>query len=157
MKLKLNTVSACQGISEQFELGCSEREDHEHSRDSKKQCKSRPRGSARGTATVKLTRFIGESDSGGDEEDSDIDPVGRFADNAVIGIEKNGYCAEPQERSAKLHAPEFFITLKEKALRDSIDEHRPEEQLHMLPRGLVHARKRRYPSRLARQIVQKMK
>ena len=38
----------------------------------------------------KQIAFVEIGDGGGDEENGDVDPIGGFADDAVVGVEKHG-------------------------------------------------------------------
>lgn len=87
-------------------------------------------------------RFVNIGNCRRNKEDGDVDPIGRFSDSTVIGVKKNGYQYQSDQNSPKLYAPEIFLLPKEEALYDRVEEGWPEEQLHVLPGGLVYTGKR---------------
>ena len=105
---------------------------------------------------MKLSCFIDIDNCGGDKEDRNVDPVGRSSDDPVIGVENDGNQDKSQEDPLELHAPKTREAPEEKALKDSIENHWPKEQLHMLKGRFIHARKRRDPCSLAEPFIQKM-
>ena len=58
------------------------------------------------------------------KEDHDIDPVGRFAEDAVIGIKKHGNEQEPQKDTSQFYAPKPLDILKKETLDQCEEKHR---------------------------------
>ena len=106
---------------------------------------------------VKQAGFRDIRDRRRDEEDRDIDPVGRFSDGAVIGVKQDGDQGESEEDAAKLDAPKVRAVSEEKAFDDGKKERRPKEKLHMLPGRFVNSGKRRDPNSPGKPLVKKMK
>ena len=141
------------GIAEDAECGGLKGEENEQGGDCEKQGDGDFRIFAIGGTVGKRTPFINIGDGCRDEENRDVDPVRRFSDRTVIGVEDNGYGGEPEQNTFELDAPKVRAVAKEKALQDAKEEHRPKEQLHMLPSRFVYTRKRRNPPSLFRPII----
>ena len=92
----------------------------------------------------------------GHKEDTDIEPIGRFADGTVIGVKQHGNQRKPQKHAAQLDAPKIRALPKEQALHQREYKHRPEQQLHVLPGRFIDPRKRCDPHSLSQPIVQEM-
>ena len=147
----LYAVFPCQRISEDADLGGGKGEDDEEERYHRKHGDALPGWGFAGLVIgVKASRFINIRRGSGDEEDRDIDPIGRFADHTVIGVKEKRDQRKPQEDAAQFDAPKILAVPKKEALHDSIEKHRPKKELHMLPCGFVDARKRRDPYRLVK-------
>ncbi len=58
------------------------------------------------------------------EKDGDIDPVGRWADCAVVGVKQYGNQSKPNHDPHKLHIPEIFTPRGETTFNQREDEHR---------------------------------
>lgn len=156
MFLLCDAVSAGQRILEDAELGCGEGEECEEERDPAEKGEGKLGRVAYSHAAVELPRFVEVGDRRRDKEDRDVDPVGRTTDHSVVGVEQHGDQRETEKRALQLDAPEVIPLPKEKALHHSEKKHRPEQELHMLPCGLIHTRKGCDPQRAPRPIVQKM-
>ena len=146
-------VTARQGIPENADLRREKREQYKEQRDRKKRPKRAFRRSTRRFFAVKASRFIDICDSGGNEEDNNIDPVGRFADDTVVRIEKDRDQNEAEKDAPQLDTPEILAVAEEKALRERIEKHRKKEKLHMLPGGFVDSRKGGDPYSFSEPIV----
>ena len=72
-------------------------------------------------------------DRGGNKENGNVEPIGRFTNHAVVGVEEYGDHKEPQKDSAKLYAPKIRALTEEKAVHYGKEKHWPKEQLHVLP------------------------
>ena len=105
---------------------------------------------------VEEPRFIKKRRGGTNEENRDVKPIGRLADDAVVEIKERRNEREPHGGADKLYAPKILALLEKQALHGGEEKHRPEEKLHMLPGRLVNAREGRDPKRFARPLVQKM-
>ena len=97
--------------------------------------------------------FIEIGDGGGDEKDGNVDPIGGFSDDAVVGIKDHGNQKNAKQDPAQLDAPKIFAVTEEKALHNGKHKHRPEQQLHMLPRGFIYSRKGSDPQSSPKPIV----
>ena len=102
-----DAVCACQRILENAEHGRFEREDHEQNRDKAEKTKGKTGSLANACFAVKLPRFIDIGNGRAEKKDGDVEPVGRFADRAVVGVKKNGDKEKPQKDAAPLDAPEI--------------------------------------------------
>jgi len=122
------------------------RERHERSR----------RGFAAHALRVKEPCLVDIGDGGAHKENGDIEPIGRRADDAVVEIKEQGNEKKPRQDAAPLDAPEVLAVAEKEALHGGKEQHRPKEQLHVLPRRFVHARKRCDPNGLPQPIVYKM-
>ena len=71
--------------------------------------------------------FVDIRNCGGNEEDGDIDPIGGFSYNTVIGIEYDGNQHKTKDDFSQLHTPKIFSVFEEKALDDGKDKHWPKE------------------------------
>ena len=149
----LYSIGSRQRVLEYVDLGSNKSKYNEQKRQRAKECQRNFIGLAQYPFGIERASLIKVRDRGGNKENSYIYPIGRLADNAVIGIEKYGYKNESEKNTSKLNAPKILSVTKEKALYDSVNKHRPKEKLNMLPGRLVNSRKRRYPYRLAEPIV----
>ena len=86
LPLFLYSVAARDRIAENSELGRAEGEDNKCKRDQTKDPERKPRGTGSTTVGCELTRFKDIRDRRRDEEDRNIYPVGRAADNTVVGV-----------------------------------------------------------------------
>ena len=118
LKTVLNSVCPSQRILENSDFWSEEGEKHKEQGDQAQNCHGNFRRSAGELLCGEEPRFIEIGDGGGDEEDGDVDPIGRFSDDAVVGVEKYGDQRKPQQNSAKLDAPKIRSVLKIKALQD---------------------------------------
>ena len=83
--------------------------------------------------SVEYSCFIKIGDCGGEEKDDDVDPIGRFSDNAVISVEEDGNEGESQQNASELDAPKISSFPKKATFHDGKQEHGPKEKLHVLP------------------------
>ena len=88
---------------------------------------------------VEFSRFAEIGNCGGNEENGDVDPVGRFADHSVVGIEDDGDKDDPKQNPAELDTPKIIPVTEEYALHNGKKKRRPKEELHVLPRGFVYS------------------
>lgn len=125
--LPLYSELAGQGVLEDAELGSSEGENDEQNGDHAKPDEGTLGVLATQLAAVEKSSLVNICNGCRNEEDSDVYPVGRLADNAVIGVEKDGYENKPEKSAAQLYAPKILAILKEEALHDGEDKHRPKQ------------------------------
>ena len=149
-------VTPRQGIPKDPDLGGEEGKHHEQRRDHAKSGNSPFRAITGDASLLKEPCLVQVRHGGRDKEKGDVEPIGGPADDPVIGVEKDGDQDKPQEDPAELHAPKIPSVTEEEALRDGIEEHRPEKELHMLPGGFVHPRKGGDPDCLPQPIVEEM-
>ena len=102
---------------------------------------------------VVFSCFVNISDRRRNKEDGNVDPIGRFSDDAVVGVKQNGNEDQSSQNAFSLYAPKISLIEKEEAFKDGKEEHRPKEQLHVLPCRLVYPRERGDPRRFAKPIV----
>lgn len=76
---------------------------------------------------VELSRFVEIGNSRREKENGDVDPVGRFADHTVIGVEQDRDQKLAEKDPTELYTPKIFAIAKEKALYNGKDQHRPKE------------------------------
>ena len=154
--LLLNAVTPRQGIAEQPKLGRLKGEHRKKQSQKAKHCHRRPRPSTRGIAPPEEAPLVKVDRRRRDEKDRDVEPIGGFADNAVVGIEDHGNEQEPKQDPTQLDAREILAVAEERALHRRKQQHRPEKELHMLKGRFVHAGKRSDPQGAPQPIVQKM-
>lgn len=131
--LGVNAVCAGQRILKKVDFRCCKGEYDEQNGNQAEQGDRRLGIFTSGRATVKPTRFVDISNRSGDEENRDIDPVGRASDDAVIGVKENRDQRKTEQDASQLDTPKILAVTEEKALHNSEDKHWPKEQLHVFP------------------------
>ena len=96
-RLFLYTISACQRISENANLGCREREYNKEQSNQAEDDDRQLAWSAKECFLVEEPCFVDIRNRGWYKENGDVEPIGRFTDCTVIGIENDGN----QEHSEK--------------------------------------------------------
>lgn len=91
-----------------------------------------------------------------DIKDGDVDPIRGFAEYAIIGVKQHWDKCKSQQNLSQLDAPIVFLLPEENPLNESKEKQWPEQQLHMLPGGLVHPGKGRNQNAPTCPIVQEM-
>jgi len=126
-------VSSRQGVLKNTDLGGQKGEDHEQKRNGAQNAD----GDFGITATclffLKVLGLIKIGDRRRDEENGNVDPIGRSSNDAVVGVEDDGDQNLPQKDSAELDTPKIFPVTEETALHNGKQEHGKEEELHVLP------------------------
>ena len=97
--------------------------------------------------------FIDVSDRRRHKENGDVEPIGGFSDDTVVGVKNHGDEGKAKQDATELDAPKILPVPKEKGLHDGKEEHRPKEELHMLPGRFVDTREGRDPNRSSRPII----
>jgi hypothetical protein len=120
----LYAVSSRQRVFEYADLGRQKSEDHKEQRDSAKCYYCFVWRITAYFFLIKQPRFVDVSDCVGNEEDSNVYPIGRLSDRTVVRVEDHGDQDYPKKDPAELHAPEILALAKEKALNYSKNEHR---------------------------------
>ena len=156
MKSCLYPIFFRQRITEDAEIGRREGDYKEEKRERHQCRKSELSPISPHPCVAKQAVFVKIGAGGGDEENGNIHPIGRFADDPVVGVEKDRNECKPKQNAAQLHAPKIAAVAEEKPLHARKEKHRQKEQLHMLPSRLIHPRKGRNPLRLAKPLVKKM-
>ena len=101
--------------------------------------------------------FEEKGQSSGDVEDGNVDPVRRFTEHAIIGVEQYRDQGQPQQNLSQFDAPVVFLIPEEPPLDQRKEEQRPEQQLHVLPGGFVDPGEGRNQDAPACPVVQKMR
>ena len=97
-----------------------------------------------------------EDQCSGEVEDGNVDPVRRFTEHAIIGVEQHRDQGQPQQNLSQFDAPVVFLIPEEPPLEQRNEEQGPEQQLHVLPGGFVDPGKGRDQDAPACPIVEEM-
>ena len=152
-RLRLYAEAAVDRIPDYADLRRAEGEkDEQQRKDPKENLRYFGRAAAQ-CLGVKTSRFVQVCSGGGNEKYSDIDPVRRAADHAVVGVKKDGNEGKSQKDATQLDPPKILVLAKENGLYYSEKQHWPEEQLHVLPGGFVDAGKGRDEGGFVRPII----
>ena len=111
-----NAVALRDRIAKNTDLGWEKGENHEERGNDTKCCHGKCRMVANGVLTVHLPCFIQKSRRGAHEKDGDIEPIGRFADGAVVGIIKDGNQHDAEHNSPHFNTPKIRSFAKKEAL-----------------------------------------
>ena len=112
----LYSVGAAQRISKKSEVGGHEREENKQNGEYTKQSDRKLLAFASHRFVVELSGLIDICNGGANKENRNVEPIGRFADRTVIGVENNRDQYKPQKDTAKLDAPKILSVSEEKAL-----------------------------------------
>ena len=123
----LHSVCSRGGVLEDCELRSTESEEDKEQGDDAKDDECRLRCAAGALLLAELLRFVNVCDCCGNEEDCDIQPIGRLSYASVIGIKNDRNQGESQKNSFLLDAPKILPFLKEKALYGGINKHWPKQ------------------------------
>ena len=106
-------VGPRQRISKDANLGGQEGEEHKEQSDGAEDGKRRLGRVAGGRSFFELPCFVEVRHRRRDEENGDIDPVGGFSDDTVVGVKENGDQPKTKQRSLQLHTPKVLLILEE--------------------------------------------
>ena len=126
-RLFLYTVRTCQGILKNTDLRCDKGKYHKEYGQHTKRCDGQFGGPTSYFVSVKETSFVYIGNGGTDKENGDVEPIGGFADHAVIGVKDDGYQSNSHKSSSELDTPKNFAISEEKTLYDGEDKHGPKE------------------------------
>ena len=152
-RLILYSISPCQRIFENFELGRPEGKHNEEQGNGAKRYNSPFWRLANQFVFVQQPSLVKIRDCGRNKENGDVEPIGSLADHSVIGVKENRNQDDPKKNSTKLDTPKILAITEEKALYNSKNKHRHKEKLHVLPRRFVHARNWSDPRSLSKPII----
>ena len=110
-----------QWIYENAEAWSAKCEENEKQGNHAKHGDRRPWRAASEAFFLQEAQFVKICDHGRDKEDGDVEPIGGFADSAVVGIKKDGNQNLPKKDGSQSDAGKVPPILKEKALHEGED------------------------------------
>ena len=154
----MKTVAPCNRIFEEGNLRRKESQNGKLDTDHAYQDESCPGMQAAGVLLLEKRVFQPECGTRGDEKDSNVQPVCRYAENSGIGVVDDGYQCQSQHNANQLYAPELAVFLSPTVtFYQSEQQHWVIDQLHVLPNRFIHRGKESGYDALTAQVKQKMK
>ena len=117
----LPSVGSCNRVGKNTDGGRFERKEYKEQGNDAECCESPffcPAGRVSSTVGLCLVPICNRRRN---EENDDVDPIGRFADDTVVGVKENWDQCQPQKNAAQLDAPKIRAVTKEKGFYNGKD------------------------------------